>query len=130
MKNRSNSLLLELLIVIAFFMISATVLLQVFTAARKQSVRAENLAAAAAEAQNIADTLYAAPDAEEALRELGFADADGVWQREDSAWRTEVSCSLEESAAGVMRRTLVRVLSAEGEEWLSLPCSRFEEVRP
>ena len=39
--NRSNALLVELLIVVMFFMLSSTVLLQVFSTARNQSRRAE-----------------------------------------------------------------------------------------
>ena len=40
----SNALLVELLIVIAFFMLSATILMQVFAGARTQSDRAERIA--------------------------------------------------------------------------------------
>ena len=38
--SRSNALLVELLIVVMFFMLSSTVLLQVFATARTQSDRA------------------------------------------------------------------------------------------
>ena len=38
--NRSNALLVELLIVVLFFMLAATVLLQVFTGASDQGTRA------------------------------------------------------------------------------------------
>ena len=61
--NRSNALLVELLIVVMFFMLSATVLLQVFAAARNQSRQAERMIGALNTAQNVADELYAAEDA-------------------------------------------------------------------
>jgi hypothetical protein len=50
MKNHShsNALLVELLIVVLFFMLASTVLLQLFTAARTQSQRAEDLSEASA----------------------------------------------------------------------------------
>ena len=58
MKNHSHSdaLLVELLIVVLFFMLASTVLLQLFTAARTQSQRAEDLSEATLLAQNLAET--------------------------------------------------------------------------
>ena len=80
-EHRSNALLVELLIVILFFMLAAGVLVQVFGKARNMSARSETVAAALSDAQNVADQLYAAPDAEAALTALGFAGGNGVWTR-------------------------------------------------
>ena len=62
--NRSNALLVELMIVILFFMLSATILLQVFAASTNQSRNADITTRALTGAQNTADRLYAAPDAQ------------------------------------------------------------------
>ena len=128
--NRSNALLVELLIVVLFFMLAATVLLQVFAAARNQSVEAEQIAGAAAEAQNVADQLYAAQDAEALLQSLGFSRSEALWVCDRVTHRFAVTVTEEPSAYGVMRRQSVRVYGPEDREWLCLPCSRYLEVCP
>ena len=64
--SRANALLVELLLVIFFFMISAAILVQVFADAKLKSRTAHATNASMLEAQNIAEDLYAAedPDAE------------------------------------------------------------------
>ena len=61
--NRSNALLVELLIVVACFMWASTVPLRFFSTARSQSALSGQLTQALNAAQNLADRLYAAPDA-------------------------------------------------------------------
>ena len=63
--NRSNALLMELLIVILVFMLASTLLMQVFAKVRGLEDRAELTATALAEAQGQADRLYAAEDPEQ-----------------------------------------------------------------
>ncbi len=128
--NRSNVLLVELLIVVLFFMLASSVLLRVFATARSQSAKAENMAAAVAEAQNVADRIYTAADAKACLRDMGFTDQDPLWTREDGAYSFEVTLSEEESGPGRLLRRLLIVRDASGEEWLRLPCSRYTEVSP
>ena len=55
--SRANALLVELLLVIFFFMISAAVLVQVFADAKLKSRTAHATNATMLEAQNIADDL-------------------------------------------------------------------------
>ncbi len=128
--NHSNTLLVELLIVVLFFMLASTVLLRMFAAARNQSALAENLSASVAEAQSVADRLYAAADAEACLQDLGFTEQDMLWTREDGPYRLEVTLSEEESGSGRFRHQLLIVRGDAGEEWLRLPCSRYAEVSP
>ncbi len=71
--NRSNALLVELMIVIMFFMLTTSVLLEVFAKARKMSARAELLTNSLVIAQNTADRLYAADDPEKTLTEMNFS---------------------------------------------------------
>ena len=127
--DRSNALLVELLIVVAFFMLSATVLLQMFAAARNQSVQAGLLSGALNEAQNVADRLYAAPDAEAELALLGFTRQEDAWVRDEGDYQLAVSGGREEAPNGVMTRHEVRALQ-EGKELLSLPVARFREDKP
>lgn len=127
--NRGNALLIELLIVVMFFMLASTVLLQVFSAARSQGERAGWLNEALNGAQNVADQLYAAQDSQILLKTLGFEKAEDGWTLEWDGYRTEVTEEREEKPSGTFFRRLVRV-SRSGETLVTLPCSRFEEGKP
>ena len=122
--NRSNALLVELLIVVMFFMLASTVLLQVFAAARNQSTRAELITRTLAEAQNIADRLYAADDPEELLNSLGFDQQSDLWLQQDETRQIEVQITDETDEYGTFRRQEVRVTS-DGKTLFTLPCSRW-----
>jgi type II secretory pathway pseudopilin PulG len=127
--NRSNALLVELLIVVMFFMLSATVLLQVFAAARNQSRQAERMIGALNTAQNVADELYAAEDAGGRLKELGFEEgADGwVLRGEEADFR--VTFGEKDGAEDRIQHVQVQAL-LDGEAVLTLPVARIREVRP
>ena len=127
--NRSNALLVELLIVVMFFMLAATVLLKVFSGAASQGNRAGMTIEAMNGAQNVAESLYSAEDPEKALREMGFALDGGVWSRNDGDFVIEAVTQKTDRAHGVWYGQEVRVI-AEGERMFTLPCSRYEEARP
>ena len=71
--NRQNTLLMEILIVVLFFALCSTVILNVFVGAHNQSERAGAQADALIAAQSLADRLYAADERKDALRQSGFA---------------------------------------------------------
>lgn len=125
--NRSNALLVELIIVVMFFMLAATVLMQVFAKARTMSDRARIVAAAVADAQSCADILSVTDDAEGALQGMGYVKdgADWVLQGPD----TVSSVSIAEGADGLKKQT-VTVRAADGSVLITLPCSKLTEVRP
>lgn len=125
--NRSNALLMELLIVILVFMLASTLLMQVFAKVRGLEDRAELTATALAEAQGQADRLYAAEDPEQALQEMGYTRGESDWIYEGAGYTSTVTLSKEGN--GLTRQELT-VRSASGEILLSLPCSRFREVTP
>lgn len=124
-EGRSSTLLTELLIVVMFFLLSMTVLVQVFAAARRESTKAEQTAVAVAEAQNVADRLYRTDDPETGLRELGFKPGDDGWQRESDLFILQVTSHIEGEGAGALRVQQVTALSQEGETLVTLPCSRW-----
>ncbi len=127
--HRGNALLVELLIVVAFFMLSATVLVQVCSKARQLDLRAEREAEAVLTAQDLADRLWAAEDAPALLASLGFAERDGAWERRaEDGVTTRVTVTGETQPAGILRRQEVRVTDADGTALLVLPCSRYLEV--
>lgn len=124
-ENRSNALLVELLIVVMFFMLTSSILIQVFAAAHNQSSRAELITSAVSQAQDIADSLYAADDPKAVLDSFGFEDKDGIQTLETEKYRIEVSITEENESAGNFRRQELRVMVGD-ETLVTLPCSRWE----
>ena len=132
--HRANALLVELLLVIFFFMIASVTLVQLFGAAKTKSTTARAMNAAMLESQNIAEDLYAAENAEDAekiLADLGFENKDGIWSREDSLYRLQISRGEEKTAAGTLRTWTIQALQGE-ETLITLPSARYfpEEVSP
>ena len=84
--SRANALLVELLLVIFFFMISAAILVQVFADAKLKSRTAHATNASMLEAQNIAEDLYAADDPAAVLEAQGFTGKDGTWTLEKDGY--------------------------------------------
>ena len=66
-RSRANTLLIELLLVIFFFMCSAGILVQVFANAKLKSKEAHVINASMLEAENIAEELYHTDDPEALL---------------------------------------------------------------
>ncbi len=125
--NRSNALLVELLIVVLFFMLSSTVLLQVFSTARSQSALSDKLIAASNAAQSAADRLYAAQDAEKELTEMGWTPEDGLWRLPGDDFDLTVSITREQQPFGEMLRYQVRAVSGE-QTLVDLPAARYQEA--
>ena len=128
-RSRSNLLLVEILIAILFFMLASRVLVQLFASAHRQSVRSGVEAAALSEAQNVADTVAAAEDADAALEEMGFGSYHGVWTRSYGDYTLMVDCGSVEAGEGALRQGEVKAFYGRGEEIISLPYARYEEVR-
>ena len=127
--SRSNALLVELLIVIAFFMIAGTTLLEVFTKAWEQGGHAGIVTHAINEAQNVAEHLYAAHDGQSELEALGFSLDGTMWVRDDGSYLLEAQSETQMRTGGVWRKQEVRV-TLEDETILTLPCSKYEEGEP
>ena len=125
--SHNNALLVELLIVIMFFMIASTLLIRIFTTARRQTARAERITVSLAEAQNAADQLYAAEDPESLLESLGFVRQETGWVFTAEDYQMEADALEERDEYGVFLRREIRV-TADGETLFSLPCSRWKGV--
>ena len=117
--SHSNALLVELLIVVLFFMLASTVLLQLFTAARNQSRKAEDLSQATLHAQNIAEALYSGDGS--------FVSSGERFSLPGSSLTASVDSSSEQTEAGTLTRYTVSIFS--GDELIyALPGARYEEV--
>ena len=119
--SHSNALLVELLIVVLFFMLASTVLLQLFTAARTQSQKAEDLSAATLHAQNIAETLYSGQGSD------SYPSFGERFSLPGSSLTASVDSSSEQTEAGILTRYTVSIFSGD-ELVYSLPGARYEEA--
>lgn len=126
-QNRTNILLVELLIAVLFFMLSATVLVQVFAAANNQSIRTGVETRALAEAQNTAALLCSEGNAGEKLVSEGFDLAHGVYTKGFGEYTLLVEMNQEEMAAGKLTHADISAYYKRDELLFSLPCERYEE---
>ena len=138
--SRANALLVELLLVIFFFMISAAILVQVFADAKLKSRTAHATNASMLEAQNVAEDLYASNDPDAVLAGYGFSTADEGWVLEKDGYLLRVTFHEEDQDSGVLRTYEVcgveRVRDHSGNETentlLTIPSTRYipKEVNP
>ena len=129
--GRANALLVELLLVIFFFMISAAILVQVYADAKLKSRTAQATNSAMLEGQNIAEDLYGSDDPEAVLKDYGFTSQDGVWVLDKKGYILQVTPKIEETDFGTLRT--FEISGIEGEKTLiTLPSTRYipKEVSP
>lgn len=129
--GRANALLVELLLVILFFMLGATTLVELFANAKHRTIQARATNTAIMEAQNIADDLYGTDDPDAALKALGFSETDGVWTLEEDEYTLKVTQQEEAAEAGILRTFTVSA-TGDGADLFSLPSTRYvpKEVSP
>ncbi len=101
-RNRSDLLLVEILIAVLFFMISLAVLVQVFAASRNLTVRAKAKTEALAQAQSVADAMRSAEDTEQILTELGFKSSHGTWTQNYGSYSLMASGAFVPAGEGQM----------------------------
>lgn len=124
--SRANALLVELLLVIFFFMISAAILVQLFANARHKSIEAKAATAAIAEAQNCAEDLYGTDDWEAWLNDNGFTwiEAENRWIRKDDGYTLYITKEFETTAAGEIRTFHVSGFG-DGKDLFTIPSTRY-----
>ena len=136
-RNRSNVLLVEILIAVLFFMLSATVLVKIFVAARNMTVRSGVESMAIADAQNVAETMYAAEDIDATLEGMGFYSSHGAWTLDRGDYTLYVDGQATSTEAGELWSGTVSAFyklrnpddaRAEDEQLFSLTCTRYKGV--
>ena len=137
-KNRSNVLLVEILIAVLFFMLSATVLVRVFSSSRLLTVRSGVETKALSRAQDVAEELYASEDPEDALVKKGFVNSHGAWTMDCGEYTLYVTSEIVPTDAGELWQGEVHAFykqrnpdkaRQEDEEMFALPCARYKGVR-
>ena len=101
--HRANALLVELLLVIFFFMIASMTLVQLFGNARQKSGTAEATNQSIMLAQNVAEELYGAENPETRLTELGFVMNGDKWELDRDLYTLQVTYREEKTEAGIVR---------------------------
>ena len=136
-RNRSNVLLVEILIAVLFFMLSATVLIRVFATARNMTVRSGVESVAIADAQNVAEMLYAADDVDQTLKDMGFFSSHGAWSQNRGDYSLYVVGNSNATSAGELWSGTVSAFYnlrnpddgfVASEELFSLNCTRYKGV--
>lgn len=129
--SRANALLVELLLVILFFMLGATTLVELFAGAKHKAIQARATNVAIMEAENIADDLYGAEDPDKVLQELGFTKENDTWVRADKEYKLNVTQKEEATEAGTLRTFTITGV-ADGTDLFALPSTRYlpKEVSP
>ena len=132
--SRANALLIELVLVIFFFMLGSTVLVRLFSDARHKTIQARATNESIAIGQNIAEELYAAEDPEGWLAANGFTAAEGAektWTLAEKEYTLYVTETREEKKGGTLRTFTVSSIG-EGKQLFTLPSTRYlpKEVSP
>ena len=129
--GRMNTLLVELIIVVLFFMLASTTLVQIFGAAKQYSNRAGACTQAMMQAQNMAEALYAAPSVEDKLTEWGFELTEGQWRKDCGSYVMTADHAQESTEAGTLLRTTLSP-QYQGDALFTLPVVRYAagEVQP
>ena len=130
-RSRANTLLIELLLVIFFFMCSAGILVQVFANAKLKSREAHVINASMLDAENIAEELYHTDNPDALLASYGFTAAENGWELRKDQYLIRVGIHTEESESGTLRTC--EVSGIQGEKTLvTLPSTRYlpREVNP
>ena len=129
--SRANALLVELLIVIFFFMLTSVILVQLFADAKIRSVTARATNSAMLETQNIAEELYAAEDPEGFLGQMGFTGEAGEWILQRNDYVLHVAPTVENMPGGVLKTWEIRA-TRNDQVLITLPSTRYlpEEVSP
>jgi hypothetical protein len=129
--GRANALLVELLLVIFFFMISAAILVQVYGDAKLKSRTAHATNYSMIEAQNIAEDLYGSDDPDAVLAEYGFTAEGDAWVLQKDGYKLQVTLKNEETESGTLRTYNVSGMEKD-QVLINLPSTRFipKEVSP
>ena len=129
--SRANALLVELLLVIFFFMLGATVLVELFAGAKHKTLQARAINTAVMEAENIADDIYGADDPDKVLQDLGFVKENDSWILTEKEYTLTITQKDEETENGVLRIFTIDG-KGDGKDLFSLPSTRYipKEVSP
>ena len=129
--RRQNALLVEIIVAVLFFALSATVILEVFATSYLQTTYADACNKAVAEAQNLAARLYVTDAPEALLESEGFTFDGSIWRHledddneSDNNYVLQISLDIAQLEAGEMRSAVITALRGE-RTILEIPCAHY-----
>jgi type II secretory pathway pseudopilin PulG len=124
--GRGNTLLVELLVVILFFALSQTIVLQVFAKAQQINRESETIHHALTRARDVAETLVVSDDAQATLEELGFTQTDdGSLVAEGDGYSLSAMVTNLTQTTGTLT-TVTLAATRDGVEIFSFPATHYK----
>ena len=130
--SSANILLIELVLVILFFMLCVSTIVEMFGLARGKSSFARDASQAVRLVENLEARLAASGDAESLLSAEGFLPEEDRWVLDQGNWNLTASFSEEKSEAGVLRTVHFTAEQDSGKLLFELPVTHYQpgEVSP
>lgn len=127
--SKVNALLIELLIVLLFFTLSQTIIVQVFADAQQTNHKAEMLNRALSFSQDAAEMLAVSDKPEETLQSLGFYKENGIYRYTvDAHYRLTADIARFTQPAGVLT-TVTLCAYRDAEILFTLPAPHYQGVK-
>ena len=118
--RRQNALLVEIIITVLFFALSATVILEVFSTSYLQTTYADACNSAVAEAQNLAALLYTTDAPEALLESEGFSFDGSVWRHledddneSDNNYVLQITLDIAQMESGELREAVITAVRGD-----------------
>ena len=129
--RRQNALLVEIIIAVLFFALSATVVLEVFATSYLQTTYADACNDAVAEAQNLAARLYVTDAPEALLESEGFTFDGSVWRHledddneSDNNYVLQITLDIVQTESGELREAMITAIRGEN-VIMEIPCAHY-----
>ena len=130
--SSANILLIELVLVILFFMLCVSTIVEMFGLARVKSAYAKAGSQAMLIVENMEERLAGAADAGAELEREGFVREDGVWVLRQEAYTLTAVETEEKTEAGALRTVNFAAEQKTGTKLFDLPVVNYipGEVSP
>ncbi len=123
--STANILLIELVLVILFFMLCVATIVEMFGTARVKSAYAKAGSQAMLIVENLEERLAGADNAEAELEKDGFVLEDGVWTLRRDAWTLTAAEAEERTGAGTLRTVTFSAEQKNGTKLFELPVVNY-----
>ena len=123
--STANILLMELLVVILFFMLCVATLVEVLGLARSKSAFASAENAAMLRIENLEGLLQTAASPEEELARNGFEAEDGAWVLREETYTLRAGMAEEKTGAGSLRTVTFTAEKPNGDALFELPTVKY-----
>ena len=130
--STANILLIELVLVILFFMLCVSTIVEMFGLARVKSAYAKASCSAMLAVENLEERLAGAENAGAELEAAGFTAADGRWVLEQDGYTITAAETEEKTEAGILRTVEFSAEQKTGRKLFDLPVVNYlpGEVSP